>query len=364
MKKIYIWICLPLLCGCGNRAESGAFDGHQFTVEGETVTVAEGSPVLQNIKIEAVEAGTYSAAFTTSCAVEVIPSAYAEIASPFAGRILRSNVELGQTVSIGTTVFELVSPEYTEAMKAYFHSKSEMEQAEKNVNRAHDLHANGVGTARDLEEAETNHDMRLKDYEQAKMMLAVFPTNLKGATISQTLAVTSPVAGEVVRSNIVIGKYIRADEEAPVVVANLDRVWVKAHVREKDIPLTARITGMEIRLSALPDTVFAGRIRYTGSMLDEETRTVEIIVECENARHVMKPNMYGTVRFVNAPAPAFIVPEAAVLQDADERYVMVSEGGNRFRKTPVVFDRTMVVSGLRSGERIVTEGAFYFIDAR
>lgn len=356
-----------MLYACGNHAGSDDFNGHTFTVEGMNITVAEHSPVLQNIKLETVAAGTYNAAFTTSCVVQTIPSHYAEIASPFAGRILRSHVQLGQKVSSGTTVFELISPEYTEAIKAYFQTKNEMELAKKNMERERDLYANKVGTAKDLEEATAGYELRMKDYEQVMMTLSVFPTNLQDATIAQMLEVKTPIDGEIVKNNITIGKYIREDEEAPVVVANLNKVWVKANVREKDIPLTARISDVEIRLSALPDTAFTGRIHYIGNMLNEETRTVEIIVECTNSSHIMKPNMYGTVRFINASTPAFIVPEPAILQDTDVRYVVVSEGENKFRKAPVVLaegEQAMVVSGIHVGDRIVVEGAFYFIDAR
>jgi cation efflux system protein len=49
--------------------------------------------------------------------------------------------------------------------------------------------------------------------------------------------------------------------------------------------------------------------------------------------------------------------------------VLVCEGANRFRKAEVTTastdgDRTVVLSGVRPGEEIVTGGAFYLLDAR
>ena len=104
-------------------------------------------------------------------------------------------------------------------------------------------------------------------------------------------------------------------------------------------------------------------------LLDPETRSVEVLIECDNRDHRLQPYMYGTVQLTDAATEAMLVPTSAILQQEESCYVLVCEGANRFRKAEVTTastdgDRTVVLSGVRPGEEIVTGGAFYLLDAR
>jgi cobalt-zinc-cadmium efflux system membrane fusion protein len=369
MNKTIISIVLLALPACGNRSGNDETGDKLFTVEENQITVAENSPVLRHIIIQPAETGEYRASFSVSGTVKAIPSQYAEIAAPFAGRITKSFVRLGQKVYQGDPIFEIGSPSFLEAGKAYFQAKQEMELALKNLRREQDLLANKVGVAKDVEEAEVNYELKKKDLEQAQAAMQVYQINPDKMALGQPLIVRSPITGEIVKDEIVIGQYIREDAGALAIVADLDKIWVEAHVKEKDIPLIRQITDIRVTLPALPDTTITGKLYYTGGILDEETRSLKVIVECSNRNHQIKPFMYGTVNFTGSSTQTVIIPNSAVLQDEDNRYVIVSESANRFRKTGVTVVpagemQSAALSGLNCGDRIVMEGAFYFIDAR
>ena len=76
---------------------------------------------------------------TTTGIVKAIPNKYAQIASPFAGRIIKSFVKLGQHVSVDSPIFEISSPAFFEAGKSYYHAKQEMLLAEKQMKRLEEL---------------------------------------------------------------------------------------------------------------------------------------------------------------------------------------------------------------------------------
>ncbi|MDR0699179.1 MAG: efflux RND transporter periplasmic adaptor subunit [Tannerella sp.] len=368
MKNLIIPLCLLVLFGCGNPSGNDDTGAKQFIIEGEQITVPENAQVLHKIKIQLAESGSYQLSFSAAGTVHAIPAQYAEIASPFAGRIVKSFVRIGQKITSGSPVFEISSPSFSEASKAYFQAKQEMALALKHLNRERDLLANKVGIAKEVEEAEANYELRKSDYEQALAAMQVYQSATDSAP-GQSLVVRSPIAGEVLKSNIVTGQYIPEDAGALAVVADLDKVWVTAHVKEKDIPALERIAEIRIDLDALPGTPVTGAIYYTGGILDEDTRSIEVIIQCDNSERKIKPHMYGTVRFIAMPLQDIIVPNSAILQEEGTLYVIVSEGGNIFRKVnvtvrPVGEAQTAILSGVTEGEKIVTEGAFYFIDAR
>jgi len=365
-----ICVLIVLLCACRNQKDNPPTDTASFHVEGDYITLDGNSSVLPHIVIGEAEIVQYQATIVTSGTVQAIPSRYAEITSPFAGRIMKSFVRLGQKISAGSPVFEINSPAFFEAGKVYYQTRKEMELALKQLNRERDLLNNHVGVLKAFEEAEVNYELKKEEYEHAVATLSVFQVDPAEFTLGKPLVVRSPIDGEVMRDKIVIGQYIREDADALAVVANIDKVWVSAYAKEKDIVAMDRIDHLEISLTAYPDRTFSGKIYHTGSLLDPETRSVEIIIECDNPGRIIKPYMYGAVTFTASKTDAVRIPHSAVLQDEDSRYVLVSEGNNRFRKANITMapddnaDTVAVLSGLKAGESVVVKGAFYFIDAR
>jgi cobalt-zinc-cadmium efflux system membrane fusion protein len=339
-------------------------------MEGEYITLDGNSPVLSHIVIGEAEPVQYQATIVTSGTVQAIPSRYAEITSPFAGRIMKSFVRLGQKISAGSPIFEINSPAFFEAGKIYYQAKKEMELAQKQLSRERDLLANHVGVVKALEEAEVDYELKKEEYEHAVATLKVFQIDAADFTLGKPLVVRSPIDGEVMQDKIVIGQYIREDADALAIVANIDKVWVSAYAKEKDISAMDRIDRLEISLTAYPNRTFSGKIYHVGDLLDPETRSAEVIIECDNPGRIIKPYMYGAVTFTASKIDAVRIPHSAVLQDEDGRYALVSEGNNRFRKAMLTIapqdktDSVVVLSGIRSSDEIVIKGAFYFIDAR
>lgn len=366
--KIYSLLCLLSIVtfSCTGNSQDSVSQG--VLVQGDTISVSSSS-LLQKIKETEVNKQPFQKSFTTSGVVKAIPTGYAEIASPFAGRIVKSFVKLGQKVSKGSPIFEISSPDFFETGKNYYQAKQEMQLALKSLKREKDLFANNVGVQKEVEEAEVNYELKKKDYENASAALSVFQVNPANLVLGQPLIVRSPINGEIVSNKIIIGQYIKEDAEPIAIIADLNKVWVAANVKEKDIPLIRSLNKVEVSLVAMPDRTFTGTIYHINDMLDEETRAVEVLIECDNKDRLMKPAMYGTVKLTDEATEAILIPTSAILQKEDSNYVLVSLGNGKYLKRTIqvggsIKERSVVLSGLNPGEKIVTEGAFYFIDAR
>lgn len=362
-------LCLAgiVLFSCtGKQAENDSLD---YTVQGDTVVVSPVSPLAGKLKTTAVREVPHQMVFTTSGVVQAIPTNYAEMASPFAGRITKSFVRLGQKVAKGSPIFEISSPSFFETGKIYYQAKQEMELALKNLKREKDLYNNKVGAQKEVEEAEVNYELKKKDYENALAALKVFQINPDELVLGQPLTVRSPIGGEVVTDRIVIGQYIREDAEPVAVIADLNKVWVAANVKEKYMPLVRSLEKVEISLVSMPDKMLPGTIYHISEMLNEDTRAVEVLIECNNADRALKPGMYGTVKLTDTAADVVLLPTSAVLQQEDHAYVLVSLGKDRYVKREITTsatdgDYSVIRSGLKPGEEVITEGAFYLIEAR
>ena len=352
-----------VLYACGNNS-ANQDKTNMPSIENGVITIPEVSPVLTSITTQTVSAADYRASFSTTGTVQAISSKYAEIATPFAGRVTKSFVRPGQKVSAGSPVFEISSPDFFEAGKSYFQAKQEMELARKNMERERDLFNNKVGVAKDMEAAETEFELRKKDYENTLAAINVYQIDADNMVLGQPLTVKSPISGTIVKSNIVIGQYLKDDADPLAIVADLDKVWVIAHVKEKDIPMLLNIESVEVSLTSMKDARVKGVVYHVGELLDETTRTVEVIIECDNSDHSMKPFMYGIVHFQNTAKKAIILPSTSIMQDQESDFVLVEVEKGRFvrRKVESVSvdtESVRIISGIDEGERVVVKGGIY-----
>ena len=142
-----------------------------------------------------------------------------------------------------------------------------------------------------------------------------------------------------------------------------------AHVKEKDLSLVHPQDEVSIQLMALPDQSIRGTVFHISEMLDEETRSVEVIIACNNSSRLMKPEMYGTVTLSERDQNVVRIPTSAILQEEDSNYVLLDLGNchylrRKIKTGPSDDGKTVVTDGLHAGDTIVSSGAFYLIDAQ
>ena len=330
----------------------------------DTIEIPEGSNLTGKLKSETVTLSAYSPTIKTTGVITPIPSEYAEIATPLPGRIVKDHVHLGQTVKKGSPLFDIASSEYSEIAKEYIQSHSEMLQAERTLNRLKDLYDNHVASSKELEEARTAYHIACEEHNLAQAMTKEYQINTTDINVGQPMTVRSPIQGKVLKDDIVIGEYMKEDAEAKVIIANLDKVWIKANISEKEAPLVSNIQNVDIRTVANNDSIIHGKIIYVGGMLDPETRTLQTIIECDNRNGGLMPNMYADLTLYTSEHNCIIIPKEAVLQSNKGRYVLRKVSDRQYCRTYVNVQSTadgrlLVLDGLNTDDEILTKGVFY-----
>ncbi len=366
IKHIYGVLAVVALASC----QSGI--GHQNTAElvfqGDTLTIQETSPILSKIKKLKLEEEPFSKEFRTVGTVQAEMGHYAEVYAPFDGRIVRSAVRLGQQVRVGQCLYEMSSADFIEACKIYFQAVRNCEMAKVDYERKKTLFGHGITSRRELDEMETEAENAQREKESAEATLRVYNMNPSQLKMGQNLRINSPIDGEVVVCKITPGQYIKTDTESQVTIADLRKVWVTALVKERFIGTVSKGEKVEVFTEAEPDSIIWANIVSIGNLVDEETRSVQVILSCDNARGKLKHGMYVSVHFISDAIPAVVIPATAVFQGEQYSYVYVAVEGtpNTYvrRKVEIMSDsddrqKVCVLSGLSSEETIVSEGGLY-----
>lgn len=363
-KILSVFFLLPAICfaSCNNKEVQK--EEKAYRIKGDTVYIKDGNSLESKLELTEARFEPYSKEVVTAGTVQPIPTQFAYIAPPFAGRVVKSHIRLGQKVSAGTSLFELNSPDFTAVQKDFFQARSEKDLAQKELDRKNDLIKNGVGSQKEMEEALSVLQVAEKEYENAYAALQVYHVNPENMTFGQPLTVKAPIAGMVIDNTVVTGQYIADDSEPLATVADLSSVWIVAQVKEKDIRFIHEGDSLDITISALPGRTLKGKVFHIKEAVDEETRSIKVLSVCDNREDLLKIGMYTTVRFSDKASEFIHIPEKALLQGEKDSYVFVQTAPNTYVRTPVEVEGTknnqaIISKGLSPRDKVISEGGYY-----
>ncbi|MCH8087615.1 MAG: efflux RND transporter periplasmic adaptor subunit, partial [Chloroflexi bacterium] len=143
--------------------------------------------------------------------------------------------------------------------------------------------------------------------------------------------------------------------------------WIQLDIYEKDLAWVNTGKEVTIKVDSFPGEHFNGKVTYISDILDESTRTAKARVELDNLDYRLKPGMFATAKISTPPAEAtevISIPSSAVQQIRGKPSAFVREDESSFELRelslgPESEDFVEVISGLETGENVVTTGGFY-----
>ena len=236
--------------------------------------------------------------------------------------------------------------------------------AQKSAERVHKLQADGAVSDKDVAQAEA-------DFKKARAEVGRTSAQLRALGISATdpavrVALHAQIAGTVVDRAVLVGQEVRADQAQPLLtVSSLDSVWVLADVYEQDLALVQPGASVSVRVPAYAGDSFPGKIVHVGDVVDAQTRTVKVRCQVANPGQRLKPEMFAKIDLKDIGGHnVVVIPSRAVLNDGEKTKVVVATEGNVFKVRqvelgPEVEGQVRVLSGIKPGEKIVTDGALF-----
>ena len=145
---------------------------------------------------------------------------------------------------------------------------------------------------------------------------------------------------------------------------DLSSVWILTQVPEDQIAWIAPGRPIEVRLKAIPDQVFEGRVDYIYPEVDATTRTVRVRSVLPNKGLALRPGMVADVSVFGGPKrEVLLVPSEAVIYTGTRNVIVVAERPGKFRAADVkpgmeANGKTEILAGLSAGDQVVVSGQF------
>lgn len=335
------------------------------------ITLGEDAVKRAGLAVSSVTTGRAAEELRLPGAVE--PNAYRQvIVTPLvSGRITSVLAQLGQRVRRGETMAQVFSPELSEAHTRYTAARAELSAHERELERTEKLVGIGAASLQELERIHAEHTAKTADVQSARSRLELL--GVPAATLDvasggdPTADVPAPIDGVVTERQANVGLNVDLSSKLFTVV-DLSNVWVVADLYEKDFSRVRVGSPARVTSAAYPALAFDGRVGYIDPQVSAQTRTARLRVEVPNPRSELRLGMYADVRVTTSGDRAAVpmIPRSAA-QNVGDRfvvYVVDAQQAGRFTEREVRLGAAagalvQVLSGLKPGDIIVTEGSFF-----
>ena len=303
----------------------------------------------------------------------VMPNAYREVkVTPIAGGIVtKVHAELGAAVRRGAPLMTLFSAELAEAQTRYLSMSAMLGAEGRKLERVRQLVEIGAASRQELEEIAALHESRATEVEAARqrlLLLGLSGEQVQGLKsprqVTSIIVVPAPMDGVITSRTTNLGQVVAMGQEL-LAVTDLSDVWVVGDLYEQDFKTVRVGSDAAITTPAYPGLVLRGRVSYIDPRVDPQARTAKARIEVSNADGRLRLGMYVTVSFTTPGERAVVVPRSAVQTIGDRHVVFVPVKGEagkfvqrQIRLGSLAGDSYSVLSGVRPGDTVVTDGSF------
>jgi membrane fusion protein (multidrug efflux system) len=312
---------------------------------------------------------------TYEYAARVAASREVEVRAQASGILLKRNFVEGAEVKAGDVLFEIDPAPYQAqlgiARAQLQQAEAQLSQATRDAERATRLFTSGAGTERARDDALSAKELAGAAVAGVRAQVRMAELNL-GYT-----AVNAPISGVTSQEQVPEGSLIGTAGDAGLLtrITQTDPVHIYFSVTESELAETralleaqgvwdraGEIVAVKIVFGdghVYPQT---GVVDFASSGLDMETGTLRIRAVVPNPERRLLPGQFVRAIVTGIVLDnAIVVPHAAVMQGPQGQFVYTVNSQGNAEIRPVQLGREVaagwiVESGLKAGDRLVTEG--------
>jgi multidrug efflux system membrane fusion protein len=282
-----------------------------------------------------------------------------QITAEVSGAVSEVHFHEGDRVTPETVLLRIDPERYrleaARAEAAYRRSLADWRRAESDMKRREALEKDQLVAAEELNRVRQETERLAADTAAAKAAMDIALQNQKRSDVRP------PRAGVVNTRSVDTGQFVQAGTILATLV-DIGRLRLRFKVSESESLKASEGQTVSFRVASLGNREFAAQVYHVGDVADTATRQVEVLAWVRNPG-VLKPGFFAEVALeTEAHRGAVVVPEGAV-QASERGFVAYVVDGGKARQKPVQIGlRTgdgsvEIVSGLKAGEVIVTEGS-------
>jgi len=341
---------LVFLAACGNKNQQQQ----------------QGPPPAVQVTLDTVK--LTDAVYFDEYPATIVPVNMVELRPQVSGFITGVHFQDGARVSKGQLLYsvdqQLYSANYQQAVANLAVQEANMNRAQKDANRYHELDKNDAVAKQLVDNADAALEVSKKQVEASRANIQAVQTNVKYTKVY------APFTGVIGISLVKVGAAVTAGQTLLNTVSTDNPLAVDFNVDQKEI---FRFTSMlnnpaptadsTFRLSFGTETyAYPGKILLLDRAVNVQTGTLKMRLSFPNPENLLRAGMNATVKVKNnAAQQAVTIPFKAVSEQLGEYFVYTLGDSSKASQRKITLgnqigSNVIVKSGLKGGEQIVVQG--------
>jgi len=344
---LIIYVTITLLSSCTKKNTDTKTDNEKYCID----EVFYNKIQLDTAKLEKVKHG-----IPLMGIVEPNPEKVVHFVSLVSGIVSKTHFSLGDVVSKGQVLAEIISTELSTLQSELKISESKISVAQRHLKSVEQMYNDGIASEIDLLEAKSELNINYAELEKIKNDLSLF-----SAVNNNTFHIKAPNSGIITAKNISSGMPIIAESEPLFSVSDLSEVWVLLNIYAGNVANIETGLCVEIKTLSYPNEVFTGKITAISQIFDKEERVLKARVVMKNDNYKLKPGMFVDVVVKKEKnIEAIAIPTKSLIFDADVNNVVVyKDNCNLIIKQVEIITQSngvaYVSKGLNNNEVVISE---------
>lgn len=295
----------------------------------------------------------------------------ADVIARVQGMILSQHYKDGDFVQKGQLLYKIDPQEFqiaVESARANLESaKASQYQAQKDFERAAELVKQDFVSKSSYDQA-----LAAKDAANASVRAASASLNDAKRLLSYT-SVTAPISGKISLPEITVGNFISSPNTMLTKIVSVDPIYVtypvdsslyNQLVKDEIIPNSKSNTPVKVEIKLPDGTMYdkTGKMDFLDNVISQTTGTITLRATFPNPNARLIPGDFVNVKvYSNKLFTRLAVPQTAVLQDSEGRYLYVIDDKNIAHRRNIVTDgqkddNWIISSGITKDEKFISSG--------
>lgn len=287
-----------------------------------------------------------------------------QIRARVSGIVQKQLYNEGTSVRAGAPLFQIERAPFeialAQAKAAADQAAATADQAKRETQRVSGLYTNSAVSQRQAEEAATADRSATASLAAAKAQVREAELNLSYTSVA------APIAGVTGRALHSEGSLVTANTDSSLLttLSQTHPIWVRFALSEDEHDSLRRTDGenasVQLVLAGGKTYAATGRLNFAGSTVDQSTGTVQLRAEFPNPKLEVLPGQFATVRVEAGTQQVIAVPQAAVVQGSQGRFVWTvgadGKAMQRMVETGAWIDNDWIIrSGLQAGDTVIVD---------
>lgn len=314
------------------------------------------------LKVKLAEAQAKAVNETTEYVATIKSRSSAILQPQVEGQITRIFAKSGDAVKAGQAILQIDPLKQTAMVNSQEATRklklANQDLARTQLERARQLHAAGVISKQDLDQAEAAFAAAQADASSLDAQVREQEVQLK------YYSVTAPFDGVVGDIPVHVGDRVTTS----TLLTTVDqRTGLEAYINVPTERAPLLRVGMPVQvLDALGKVVAETRVTFIAPQVDTATQSVLVKAAVEQSREALRAAQFVRAQIVWNTAPRVTVPVTAVSRTSGQYFAYVAEAGEQgglvarqraVKLGAIVGNDYVVMEGLRPGDKVIVSGA-------